>query len=97
MGRRVRRIVALQVGLSLTILSLTEILIGSLGITGAGIAFFAGQALMACIVLPSVIRQYRRAGMAPGFDPGGAGGPGSGVGFVAGEPARGRRPARRPE
>ena len=49
MGRRVRRIVALQVGLSLTILSLTEILIGSLGITGAGIAFFAGQSLMAVL------------------------------------------------
>ncbi|MGO8823684.1 MAG: lipopolysaccharide biosynthesis protein [Acidimicrobiales bacterium] len=72
MGRRVRRIMAVQVGLSLTILALTEILIGSLGITGAGIAFFAGQSLMACIVLPSVIRQYRRAGMAPGFAPRGA-------------------------
>jgi hypothetical protein len=72
MGRRVRRIVAVQVGLSLTILSLTEILIGSLGITGAGIAFFAGQSLMACIVLPSVIRQYRRPGMTPGFAPRGA-------------------------
>ncbi len=71
MGRRVRRIVAMQLGLSLVILSLIEILIGSLGITGAGIAFFVGQSLMACIVLPSVIRQYRRAGMAPGFAPGG--------------------------
>jgi hypothetical protein len=72
MGRRVRRIVAVQVGLAVVILILTELLIGHMGIAGAGVAFATGQALVACIVLPSVVRQYRRAGMAPGFAPEGS-------------------------
>jgi hypothetical protein len=72
MGRRVRRIVAVQVALAMIILTLTELLIGHIGITGAGVAFAAGQALVACIVLPSVVRQYRRAEMTPGFAPHGS-------------------------
>jgi O-antigen/teichoic acid export membrane protein len=72
MGRRIRRIVAHEVSLAVLILSLTDLLIGHIGIAGAGAAFTAGQALVACFVLPSVIRQYRRAGMAPGFAPNGA-------------------------
>jgi O-antigen/teichoic acid export membrane protein len=72
MGRRMRRIVAHEVSLAVLILSLTALLIGHIGIAGAGAAFTAGQALVACVVLPSVVRQYRRAGMAPGFAPAGA-------------------------
>jgi O-antigen/teichoic acid export membrane protein len=69
MARRIRRIVAVQVSLAVLVLSLTDLLIGHIGIAGAGVAFAAGQALVACSVLPSVVRQYRRAGMAPGFAP----------------------------
>jgi O-antigen/teichoic acid export membrane protein len=67
MGRRIRRIVTVQVSLAVLVLSLTDLLIGHIGIASAGVAFTAGQALVAGLVLPSVIRQYRRAGMAPGF------------------------------
>jgi O-antigen/teichoic acid export membrane protein len=67
MGRRIRRIVAMQVSLAVLVLSLTNLLIGHIGIASAGVGFTVGQALVACVVLPSVVRQYRRAGMAPGF------------------------------
>jgi O-antigen/teichoic acid export membrane protein len=70
MARRVRRVVAMQVGLAVLVLTLTEVLIGRIGITGAGVAFAAGQAIMACLVFPSVVRQYRRADMVPSFAPG---------------------------
>jgi O-antigen/teichoic acid export membrane protein len=70
MARRVRRVVAMQVGLATLVLTLTEVLIGHIGITGAGVAFAAGQAIVACLVFPSVVRQYRRADMGPGFAPG---------------------------
>ena len=59
----------MQVSVAVIILSLTEFLIGRLGINGAGIAFVSGQAVVACVVFPSVRRQYRRPGMAPGFNP----------------------------
>jgi len=67
MARRVRRVVVLQLTLSALVLVLTAVLIGPMGITGAGVAFLAGQALMAMVVLPSVVMQYRRERMAPGF------------------------------
>jgi O-antigen/teichoic acid export membrane protein len=70
MARRVRRVVAMQVGLAALVLALTEVLIGHIGITGAGVAFAAGQAIMACLVFPSVLRQYRRTDMGPSFAPG---------------------------
>ncbi len=69
MARRVRRVVALQLTLSTVVLVLTVVLIGPMGITGTGVAFLAGQALMAMVVLPSVVMQYRRERMAPGFAP----------------------------
>jgi hypothetical protein len=34
------------------------------------VAFAAGQAIMACLVFPSVLRQYRRTDMGPSFAPG---------------------------
>lgn len=67
LARRVRRIVAMQVSAAVLVLSLTAALLGPLGITGAGVAFLAGQAILALVVLPSVVRQYRRADMAPGY------------------------------
>jgi O-antigen/teichoic acid export membrane protein len=70
MARRVRRVVATQVGVAVLVLTLTEVLIGHIGITGAGVAFAAGQAIMASMVFPSVVRQYRRADMVPSFAPG---------------------------
>ena len=60
----------MQVGLATLVLTLTEVLIGHIGITGAGVAFAAGQAIVACLVFPSVVRQYRRADMGPSFAPG---------------------------
>jgi O-antigen/teichoic acid export membrane protein len=71
LGRRVRRVVTLQVGSAVFILVLIVVLLGHLGITGAGVAFTSGQVLVACIVFPSVLRQYRRPAMAPGFAPDG--------------------------
>jgi hypothetical protein len=41
-----------------------------LGITGAGVAFLSGQAAMAVVVLPSVVKQYLRPNMEPSFAPG---------------------------
>lgn len=69
LARRVRRVFTVQVGLSVIVLALTAVLIGPMGITGAGVAFLGGQAIVALIVLPSVVRQYRRADMAPSFAP----------------------------
>jgi Na+-driven multidrug efflux pump len=69
MARRVRRVVSVQVCLSVLVLVFTALLIGPMGITGAGVAFLIGQAVMALVVLPSVVRQYRNADMAPSFAP----------------------------
>ena len=69
LARRVRRIVAAQVGLAALILGLTAWLLTPLGITGAGVAFLAGQAAVAVVVAPSVIRQYRSDFMSPSFAP----------------------------
>jgi O-antigen/teichoic acid export membrane protein len=70
MARRVRRVVAVTVIGSAMTLTLTALLIGPTGITGAGLAFLGGQVIMALILLPSVVRQYRRVDMAPSFAPG---------------------------
>jgi O-antigen/teichoic acid export membrane protein len=67
LARRIRRVVAVQVGLAALMISMTAVLIPHLGIIGAGVAFSASHALLACAVLPSVVRQYRRTDMAPGF------------------------------
>jgi hypothetical protein len=69
MARRVRRVVGVQVGVAVLILTLTDVLIRPLGITGAGVAFAGGEAIMAFIVLPSVVRQYKHPDMAPSFGP----------------------------
>jgi len=73
MARRVRRVVMVQVSISAVVLSMCfGLLHTSLGITGAGVAYLAGQGLMAVILLPSVVRQYRRPDMAPDYAPGAA-------------------------
>jgi len=69
LARRVRRIVAAQVTLAALILGLAAGLLGPLGITGAGVAFLVGQAALAVVVAPSVIRQYRSRRMSPSFAP----------------------------
>jgi O-antigen/teichoic acid export membrane protein len=69
MARRIRRIVVAQLGISALVIALTALLIGPMGITGAGVAFLAGEGITALIVLPSVVRQYRHQDMAPGFAP----------------------------
>ncbi len=67
LARRVRRVLIVQVSIATISLSLTAVLLGHLGITGAGVGFLVSQAAVACVVLPSVVRQYRRPGMTPGF------------------------------
>ena len=69
LARRVRRVIFVQVSLSVGTLTLMSILMRHLGLTGVGIAFMIGQACVAMIVLPSVVRQYRRPLMSPGFAP----------------------------
>jgi O-antigen/teichoic acid export membrane protein len=69
LARRVRRIVVAQVTLAALILGLTAVLLAPLGIAGVGVAFLAGQAALAAVVAPSVIRQYRSRHMSPSFAP----------------------------
>jgi hypothetical protein len=65
LARRVRRVLAIQVGIAATVLVLTVLLLGPFGIAGAGLAFLIGQAAASVVVFPSVFRQYRRPGMLP--------------------------------
>jgi O-antigen/teichoic acid export membrane protein len=69
LARRVRRIMWLPVTLSFVILGMSDALVSRLGITAIGVAFLSGQGLVALIALPSVVRQYRRPDMSPGFAP----------------------------
>lgn len=67
LARRVRRIVALPLALTTAILATSAALVPHLGVTGVGVGFLAGQGACALAVLPSVVAQYRRPTMAPGF------------------------------
>lgn len=64
LSRRARRLVLTPGAIAGTILVLMYFLIKPLGLTGVGVAFLAGQALVGVALLPSVVRQYRRADMA---------------------------------
>jgi O-antigen/teichoic acid export membrane protein len=70
LARRVRRVFLVQVAIAAIVLTLTYLLLTPLGINGAGVALLAGQGLAALALLPSVVRQYRRSDMSPGFAPG---------------------------
>ena len=71
LARRVRRVFMVQVSIAVMVLALCYVLIGTrLGITGAGIAYLSGQGVMAMILFPSVLRQYRHPEMAPDYAPG---------------------------
>ena len=71
LARRIRRVLVVQVSISVIVLSLSAALIPTyLGITGAGVAFLIGQGVVALLLLPSVVAQYRRPGMTPSFAPG---------------------------
>lgn len=67
LARRVRRIIAMPVAGSFLILAGSAVLLPHLGITAVGVAFLGGQGAVALVTLPSVVRQYRRADMNPGF------------------------------
>ncbi len=69
LSRRVRRIVALPTAVTAIVLTVSSLLMSRFGITAVGIGFLTGQACAAVIVLPSVVRQYRRPSMSPGFAP----------------------------
>lgn len=92
LARRVRRVFMVQVGIGATVLALCFALIhGTHDITGVGLAYFGGQFLMAMILLPSVIRQYRHPEMAPDYAAGAAL-----VARSSGAPATGAVPAPAP-
>jgi len=69
LGRRVRRIFLMQFSLALLILTLMISFLHTYGEQGAGIAFFTGQAVIGLLVTPSLVRQFRRPSMTPGFAP----------------------------
>jgi O-antigen/teichoic acid export membrane protein len=60
--RRVRRSVMTQVGSSVLVNGLTLLLVKGHGVAGVGFAFLTGQAIIAIVVGPSLIRQYRSLG-----------------------------------
>lgn len=70
LARRMRRVAVTQLCITTIILTESFLLLGPMGITGVGVGFLVGQAAVAIVVAPSVIRQYRRPTMAPGFAPG---------------------------
>jgi O-antigen/teichoic acid export membrane protein len=72
LARRVRRVMSVQVTIAALVLGLCFLLITPMGITGAGVAFLVGQGVVAIAVFPSVVRQYRREEMSPGFAPNGS-------------------------
>ncbi len=70
LARRVRRVFGVQLSIAVIVLSLSYVLLSPLGINGPGVAYLSGQGILALILLPSVVRQYRRKDMSPGFAPG---------------------------
>lgn len=70
LARRIRRVFIVQFSIATIVLTLSYVLIQRNGITGAGVAFLVGQGVVALILLPSVVRQYRHPDMAPSFAPG---------------------------
>lgn len=69
LARRARRVFLVQAATSGVILALVYVLLKPLGLTGVGVAYLGGQALICLVLLPSVVRQYRRGDMTPGFSP----------------------------
>jgi O-antigen/teichoic acid export membrane protein len=67
LARRVRRVIFAQGSISLLVLILMISLLHTYRDAGAGVAFLVGQGVVALVVAPSVIRQYRRPSMSPGF------------------------------
>lgn len=69
LARRVRRVFVVQVTIATLVLTLSFALLSTLKINAPGVGFLAGQGVVALFLLPSVVRQYRRPGMAPGYSP----------------------------
>jgi O-antigen/teichoic acid export membrane protein len=67
LARRVRRVLTLQVSVALIVLSLSMVLISHLGIAAIGVSFLVGEGVVALVVLPSVVRQYRHPEMSPSY------------------------------
>jgi O-antigen/teichoic acid export membrane protein len=70
LARRARRVFFVQVSISAIVVALCYVLIHREGISGAGIAYLAGQGVVAVALLPSVVRQFRRPDMSSSFAPG---------------------------
>jgi O-antigen/teichoic acid export membrane protein len=67
LARRVRRVFGVQISIAAIVLTLSFVLLTPLGINGPGVAYLSGQGIVALCLLPSVVRQYRRKDMSPGF------------------------------
>ncbi|MFG2167141.1 lipopolysaccharide biosynthesis protein [Micromonospora chersina] len=59
--RRVGRIIAVHAATSTLVLSLALVAMAEIGVVGVGVAYLAGQVVVAGAVLPSMIRLLRRA------------------------------------
>jgi O-antigen/teichoic acid export membrane protein len=70
LARRARRVFFSQLSITTIVLVLCYVLIRRYGISGAGMAYIAGQGAVALALLPSVVRQFRRPDMSPSFAPG---------------------------
>jgi O-antigen/teichoic acid export membrane protein len=70
LARRARRVFFVQFSISAIVLALCYVLIRRYGISGAGIAYLAGQGAVAVALFSSVVRQFRRPDMSPSFAPG---------------------------
>ncbi|MDQ1661026.1 MAG: hypothetical protein QOJ68_1006 [Blastococcus sp.] len=71
--RQVGRIVLVQVLLGTSVLTLTVVLIGSMGITGVGVAYLATELVVGAVLLVPLLRSLRNPA-APMTDAAGAGG-----------------------
>jgi O-antigen/teichoic acid export membrane protein len=70
LARRARRVFFVQVSISAIVLTLCYALIRRYGISGAGLAYLAGQGAVAIALFPAVVRQFRHPDMSPSFAPG---------------------------
>jgi O-antigen/teichoic acid export membrane protein len=59
--RKVGKIILIQASISTLVVTLAAITMGSLGVTGIGIAYLAGHLIVAAAILPSLLRLLRAA------------------------------------
>jgi O-antigen/teichoic acid export membrane protein len=63
--RRIRRVMTVQITNAALILGLAVLLLGHFGVSGVAAAYFIAQAVMATILLPSLVRQFKGETLRP--------------------------------